>query len=78
MTRQQALSILGRNHFLSYFGPGYNMMNAIDSFMGLYPKRKGISSKDKSRMEIYDACLVIKREQSAQRKSKRRLTSVNA
>lgn len=69
MTRQEALSVLGRNHFLSYFGPGYHFPNAIDSFMGLYPRRKGISSKDKDRMEIYDACLTIKREQSAQRKS---------
>lgn len=69
MTNQEASSILSKNHFYGYFGPGYSTSKAIDSFMRLYPRRKGISTRDKETMELYDACLFFKQKQSRNHKS---------
>jgi len=70
MNDQEASAILSKNHFYGYFGPGYSTHDAIDGFMKLYPRRKGISTRDKEKMDLYDACLFFKQKQSRDHKKK--------
>lgn len=65
MTRDEAINILFTNGFIGrYYGPGHKSINNIDSFMSRYPRRNGISSKDKDKIKLYDACLIHKQELS--------------
>lgn len=64
MNLAAAKSILSRNGFYAYFGPGYTTRHAIDSFMARYPRGKGIKGHRKNLQELYEACLAVKMETS--------------
>ena len=65
MTRDEAHRILFVNGYLGrYYGPGYNSKKARDNFMACYPRGKGIKANCKNTLLIYEACRMLKIDQS--------------
>lgn len=64
MTMEDAWTVLRRNGFCGYMGPGYNMENAIHDFMARYPRGKGIKDHQRDIRVLYEACYVWKRIKS--------------
>lgn len=65
MNYNEALVILFNNGFLGgYYGPDYKSIKNIDSFMSNHPRGDGISSKDKIKLELYNACKIYKQNNS--------------
>lgn len=64
MSNRKYASVLVRNGFVGYFGPGYHTHNAGQSFMDRYPRGKGIKGHEKDKLELYEACLSYQQERS--------------
>lgn len=68
MTLQDAMRVLIREGFLSYFGPEYSTTDAVHSFMSKYPRGKGLKQGMKREIKLYEACLAYKQNRSRTKK----------
>ncbi len=65
MTRDEAHRVLARHGYIGrYYGPGYTSTKARDEFMACYPRGKGIKANCTDTLQIYEACRMMKIEQS--------------
>lgn len=73
MNYDQAVTILFNNGFIGgYYGLDYKSIENIDSFMANHPRGNGISSKDTTKLDLYNACLVYKQNNSRTKSYRRK------
>ncbi len=76
MTENEALAVLWRQGFLGYMGPGYGTGRAVDEFMAVHPRGRGIKKGQKAHrgrdelMDLYLACRAYKAATSRTRRWK--------
>lgn len=64
MNSSETFRVLAKNGMLGYSGPGWSTKKSILSFMRKYPRGKGIPAWNKSKTELYEACLIVAKEWS--------------